>query len=403
MSDARVSTLDTLRGFALLGVLMVNLPWFGEDPIAAQGAAAPPSASRWDAVAEWVVAFSGHAKFFVLFSFLFGYGLALQIARAHDRGERLGPRFARRLAGIFVFGLLHATLLFVGDVLTLYALLGVWLWLVRHRSVASLLRMSAWAAGAAVLGYAALGFLSSLPLSPDEAAGEAAAAIVAQQAYLGTFVDAAAHRVGELPFAYPFLLLYNGPLAFAMFALGLAAGKARFFENLERHWPRLKRWFPPVLGLGVALNAIYATVGPLGGGAPAWAGAVAMALLAIGGPALCLAFVTLVIAAEKKPWFHLPSRWLQGTGRMSLTNYMGESVLAGFVFLGWGLGGHGQYGPATSLLLTPLLFAVLVLFSSLWLRVFRNGPEEWLLRTWTYLRPQQLLMRKSEPERGADR
>lgn len=387
-SQSRIDILDSLRGFALLGILAVNLPWF------AHSVYREPSLDRaGDAAAAWLVAFAGQAKFFVLFSFLFGYGLAVQIERAAARGEQLGPRYGRRLLGIFAFGVVHAVFLFVGDILTLYAALGVVLWLVRRWTVRSLVALAAAALALSVSSYAALGWLDAAA-STGGGAEIARLAAEADRAYSGSFLDASRQRLRDLVVVYPFLLLYNGPAALSMFALGLAAGKARLFSTLERHWPRLRRALPPMLALGVVGNAIYATVMTYSmvttaSSSPAWLTVAAMALAAVAAPALSFAYVVGLIsaeraAAERRRRFEPILRALRAAGRMSLTNYMGQSILAGFLFLGWGLGLYGRVGLLGCLLLTPVIFGVLVAFSSWWLRRFRNGPEEWLLRSWTY-------------------
>lgn len=213
---------------------------------------------------------------------------------------------------------------------------------------------------------------------------------MAQRAYGGSFLDAAGQRLRELPVVYPFLLAFNGPAALAMFALGLAAGKAGVFTDPDRFWPRIRRAFPYALVLGVVGNAVYAsaTVGPQGD-APAWAAAGVMALAAVSAPALAFVYGVAVlwavrrVRAGRRGMLERVLAWLRSAGRMSLTNYMGESLLAGELVGGWGLGLFGKLGPAACLAITPVLFGVLVAFSAAWLRAFRYGPEERLLRYWT--------------------
>ena len=385
-THGRIDTLDSLRGLALLGILAVNLTYFAHSIYAET-----VLVETGNVVASWLVAFFGQVKAFVLFAFLFGYGLAVQIERAAARGEALGPRYARRLVGIFAFGIVHAVFLFSGDVLTLYAALGVVLWAVRRWSPHRLVVLAAVSLAVASVGFGALGaFLGSGPIG----GGDEAAQLVVQAdaAFAGSFLDAAAQRLRDLPSVLPFLVLYNGPVSLAMFALGLAAGKVRLFSDTERYRATLLRALPWALVVGVAGNVAYATASALppamvaqvwGGPLPWWAGALSMAVVTVAGPALAFAYVVGVVEAERAGRLEWALRPLRAAGRMSLTNYLGESLLAGFVFFGWGLS-VGHLGLLECLLLTPVLFGVLVVFSRAWLQRFRSGPLEWALRSWTY-------------------
>lgn len=381
-TPGRIHTLDSLRGFALLGILVVNLPYFGHSIYVE-----PEIVGAADAAVTWLVAALGQVKAFSLFSFLFGYGLAVQMERAAARGEALGPRYARRLVGIFAFGVAHAVLLFAGDVLTIYAALGAVLWAVRGWSPRRLVGLAAASLGIAALGFGALGALTGQGMSGSL---DVALAARADAAFAGSFLDAAGQRLRDLPVMLPFLAVYNGPVALAMFALGLAAGKVGVFSEVDRWEPRLRRAVPWALAVAVPGNALYATVATWGVALPTWLNVVGTAGVVVAGPALTFAFLVGVVAAERSGRLAWALRPIRAAGRMSLTNYLGESLLAGFVFCGWGLGLWGEIGAVGCLLLTPVLFGVLVAFSTAWTRRFRNGPLEWLLRSWTYGRWQPL-------------
>ncbi|MCS1410841.1 MAG: hypothetical protein M2R45_04036 [Verrucomicrobia subdivision 3 bacterium] len=380
----RINYLDTLRGFSLLGILAVNLPWFSHNILAD-----PAVATTADRMAVWLVAFAGQAKFFVLFSFLFGYGMAVQLERSIEDGQPLGPRYFRRLTGLFLFGLIHAVFLFLGDILICYAILGTFLWFCRNWSIRNLLIASAIAYFLSIPGYGLLGAISALDAGPEWdnwlAQGD--------EAYLGSFWDAARQRTLDyFLFVLPIMILFNCVPVMAMFALGLAAGKARFFQSVDQHLPLLKRLLPWTVIVGVIGNALYATVftdfGSNAMPASIWSGVLAMTTLALSWPALAYSYMIGILLLERRtPAFRFLQP-LRSAGHMSLTNYMSQSVLAGFVFLGWGLGFYGKVGPMGCLLLTPVIYGILIAFSSIWLRYFHNGPEEWLLRCWTYWRWQ---------------
>ena len=131
MSD-RIETIDAVRGFALAGILVVNSlvfasTWYGTG-------LSTPDASWLDIFLESVVSAVFELKFYLLFSFLFGYSITLQIQSAERSGSNFIPRMLRRQAGLFVIGAIHAVVLFHGDILTTYAVLGLVLLALRNRT-----------------------------------------------------------------------------------------------------------------------------------------------------------------------------------------------------------------------------------------------------------------------------
>jgi uncharacterized protein len=361
---------DALRGFALVGICVVNLPWLASSP-----PAPPEGLSVLDGAARLLVSALFEGKFFVLFSLLFGFGFHRQLARVRA-GAAAPASYARRLSGLFVLGVLHAALLFAGDILVTYALLGAALWAVRDWPDARLLflaRLCLFLAAAA-FGLLAWGGGSAGPETAAAAAAEAAA----RRAYLGSFAEALAQRLQDLPLAAFVVLLFNWPLAFAAFCAGLVAGRRGLLEDPAR----LERALPPV-----PLLAAGAVVGNLASAASyrmpgGWA-AASGALLAVGAPCLSALYALALARAWRAPrgraWMEA---WLAPGGRMSLSNYLGQSVAANLVFAGWGLGLYGSLGPAALLPLALAIAAAGLAASSNWLRRFHTGPAEWVLRAW---------------------
>lgn len=359
----RSAFADALRGFALIGICVVNLPWL---------ASSPAERSALDGAARLVVAAFFEGKFFVLFSLLFGFGFQRQMARVRA-GRATTGEYARRLAGLFVFGVLHAALLFVGDILATYALLGAALWAMRGLPDARLLAV---AGSCVLLAAAAFALLAwGYAGSPDPGA---VAAVARRAAYLGGFADALARRLQDLPSAAREVLLFNWPLAFAAFCAGVVAGRRSLLDNPAR----LAGALPPV-----RLLAAGAVIGNLGAAAafrlPAGWNVAAYALLAVGGPCLAALYALALARAWRVPraraWM---GAWLAPAGRMSLSNYLGQSFAANIIFAGWGLGLYGSLGPASLLPLALTIAAAGLALSALWLRLFRTGPAEWLLRAW---------------------
>lgn len=379
-ADERSAFIDALRGFALVGICIVNLPFLA---MPARDLAAVPAGA--DALAQVATALLAEGKFFPLFSFLFGFGVALQAARVAT-GRLTPAAHARRLVGLAAFGAAHAVLLFPGDILLTYAILGALLWRIRAWPDRALLRLAALLIGAAALAYLVLALLIAGITAEDRAlaAAEARAAI---DAYRGSFLDGLAHRLRfDLPLAALVIVLFNWPIAFAAFCAGLVAGRRGLLADPERLAAAL-RPHAPALALGAVI----------GNGLPAlfpwWPPAVGVAtfpLLATGGPCLAALYALGLTRLWRDPRGQAVLMALVPAGRMSLTVYLGQSLLANALFMGWGLGLYGAVDRWALPLVALAIAAVLAGGAHLWLRRFRMGPDEWLLRSFTYGRWQRL-------------
>lgn len=137
--DERIQLIDILRGFALFGILLVNLELFSypvQQLLLGSGELMTPA----DRLAAWGIQVLAESKFYPIFAFLIGLGFALQVQRSETRGTHFVPLYLRRLLVLFLIGLAHAALIWVGDILVLYAVLGAILLLYRNHSPSALLR-----------------------------------------------------------------------------------------------------------------------------------------------------------------------------------------------------------------------------------------------------------------------
>ena len=134
----RIEVVDILRGFAIFGILTVNLLWFAH-PIYIEPAGIDPGSGTVDRVARWLISFFCLGKFYSLFSFLFGFGTAVQMIRAEARGTRFVRLYGWRLCVLLGIGLCHAVFLWAGDILVSYAILGFALLLFRKRRLSTLI------------------------------------------------------------------------------------------------------------------------------------------------------------------------------------------------------------------------------------------------------------------------
>jgi uncharacterized protein len=365
----RALALDALRGIALFGVLMVNLLTIFRVSLFQQfvpttgghGSAADQLVARVLVVGfEW--------KAFTLFSLLFGVGLAAQYERVRGRGIAFATYIARRLGFLLVLGLAHLFLVWNGDVLTLYAVIGA--------LAAPLLRLPVrvlLALGVALLVVHVL----PLPFPTPFASAEALQAHVAEanRVYgFGTFGEALAFRVREVrPIAA--LLLWTAPRTLGLFLLGASAWRAGLFRGEH----------PLLLRATSVLGLVF-------GGGVVWAessGAVdfrAWREVASRWGAIGLAFgygATVLVAFERASLARALALFAP-VGRMALTSYVTQSIVLGALFYGWGLGLFGRLGEAKAALIGVALFGVQLAVSALWLRRYRFGPIEWLWRSFTY-------------------
>lgn len=376
-ASGRDRSIDALRGFALFGVILVNVPFFAS-PIYA-GPNIEGALDAWAFNALMVLAVG---KFFLIFSFLFGFGFAASIAADRKNARTSGPRFTRRLTGLLLFGLLHAIFLFIGDILILYAMLGVLLWLARDLGPRTLLVLSGLTYLVAVGAQAAA--LTAPDLDGDGALARAT------EAYLGGFMEAVRFRLAEdLWIGQPFILIFNGPAALSMFLAGLALAKSAAFpgEPGQRSRPILG-WVLLSIGFIVSVASL-AWVGP-DFEAPSTLATVSEFVAAMArsaaAPMLSAGYGLLLIAAADRSPNSFWVRTLAVAGQMTLTGYLLHSVILAFVFGGWGLGLFGQVGAAACIAIGMAVYGTLIALFSLWKRVFRYGPDEWLLRSWIDLR-----------------
>src|SRR5688500_1977833 len=138
-ASARNETLDVLRGFALFGILLVNMALFSWPATYAVLTTEESWTTRADKIADWVVRFVAEGKFYPLFSFLFGWGMTVQMERAKSREGSFVRFFSRRLLVLLGIGLVHAFLIWEGDILMAYAVFGFLLLAFRNRRPRTLL------------------------------------------------------------------------------------------------------------------------------------------------------------------------------------------------------------------------------------------------------------------------
>ena len=385
----RIVTLDVIRGFALLGILVVNMASFSgrtafDEPMA-----------LWDQAAFFVVDVLFSGKFNSLFSMLFAVGFALQLERLEQRAGGADARwiYVRRLLVLFAIGIAHAILLWSGDVLHMYALLGFVLLFLRNASDRTLLVLLV--VLLLVPGLRSVALVLFAP--PDWTAVRLALGreyIAAANAAFGSgsYADAVMENWQLLRRTYltwmgfERMILLGYVLFLVTMLLGLLAGRHGWIQRATAHGAVVRRvqWWG--LGIGVGAGVLLAIADRFTEPAtPSLWAVLSRTSYSISRVALMIFYVATIVRLAQSPRW-LP--WLMplaAAGRMPLTNYLLQSVLCTAIFYAWGLGLWRQMGEALQLgLAFALFFGLQVPLSILWFRRFAYGPMEYLWRLASY-------------------
>ncbi|MEO8621208.1 MAG: DUF418 domain-containing protein [bacterium] len=385
----RIQALDVLRGVAVAGILMANvLVFFGLFVMPAQRAAALPSVAA-DNIALFFDKVFVDGKFYSVFSLLFGVGFGLQLARG---GDAALPRFKRRLRILLGIGAIHAVLIWAGDILMLYAMLGFTMPWFARKSNRELLK---WVVGLLAVPTAlyvvALLAWMLVPHGAAQAPGDMGppATMLAYFERIGT---------GGLKDAFFGNLVFLGgrwadlfatvrfPKVLGMFVLGLWTVRTGISQAPSSHRDVLVRW--SVLGWGVGLTtnviaAVALTRWPYLPPSPG--GLLGVVMQAVGVPMLAIGYAAtvglLVVDGHRVIAVFAP------VGRMALTNYLMHSLICVCLSYGFGLGLWWHTGASRAMAIGAAIIVVQIPLSALWLSRFRFGPVEWAWRRLTYGRP----------------
>jgi uncharacterized protein len=383
-SKDRLATLDILRGLALLGIFIMNMPSFSHSLFT------QPESGWVAALRQLFIA----GKFNAMFALLFGIGFALQFRRLEASDpSRAGRIYLRRLLVLMALGLLHAACFWAGDVLFVYSLLGLGLWLLRGAGDRVLLALIA----AGLLFPALAVFLRDWLLSPETEAN----AVLEYRALeasndlafgSGSFADAARENRRMLAWAYgsplglwsmaAFYVQMGTPLVF-----GYWVGRRGWVARLGELRSQLRRWQTAALTVGLSATLAFMAVG-IDTQEPTWPSALLNLLQTLGRLGLMLFYALTLARLVQQPGWQRRLAPLAAAGRMPLTNYLLQTALATFIFHGWGLGQWGRADIATQIGLAVALFALVQVPASVaWLQQFEQGPLEALWRLMTYGRP----------------
>jgi uncharacterized protein len=385
----RIQALDVLRGVAVGGILLANvLVFFGIFVMPPERAAALPTAA-WDNVATFLEHVFVDGKFYSVFSLLFGIGFGVQLTRG---GNAVLPRFKRRLRILLAIGAIHAFLIWAGDILMLYALLGFTLPWFARKSDRELLRwvVILLAVPTALYVVALAGWML---VGPGAAQASSGAAMPAQMlAYFerigrGGIKDA---FVGNLVFLggrwADLFASVRFPKVLGMFVLGLWTVRTGLALSPSSHRASLARWSALGWAIGLPTNIVAAWALHRWPYLPPSPGALlGVAMQAVGIPMLAIGYAAtiglLVVDGRRIVTVFAP------VGRMALTNYLMHSIICVVLSYGFGFALWWRIGPALAMAIAVAILLVQIPLSAWWLSRYRFGPVEWIWRRLTYGQP----------------
>ncbi|MFS0688461.1 DUF418 domain-containing protein [Sporosarcina sp. 179-K 8C2 HS] len=373
----RIESLDILRGFALLGIFIANMltfhsPYFYIDP---HSYFSTPS----DVASYKLINLFVEASFYPIFAMMFGYGLNMQYEKAIANGTSYVPMMARRMAILMGFGLIHALFIWSGDVLFTYALMGFIMlavvrvpkrWLLWIALIVYLLPTFLFIGGVYLL-------TKHDPNKLMEGFVDIQRIELAITAYAhGTYGEALVFRISE----WLFIGLTNSFIGIFMvlplIMLGAAFSKWKLFERAAVLKGRIA-----VVGIITLAAGIFIKSWPYIDGYEFYNRLIQQL---IGGPILAIGYACVIILLCTLPIFRTIFRPIGKAGRLSLTTYLMQSIIATFLFYGYGFGLYGKVDLETGTMIAVGIFAIQVIFAELWLLKFRMGPFEWLWRKGVY-------------------
>ena len=372
-------TPDVLRGFALLGILLVNIQFmalsseFGARGVWVQGIA--------NSIAAFILFAVFQGKFYLIFSFLFGYSAGYIVRK--QRANR--PRWIKRCIVLIMLGVLHFSLLWHGDIIFLYGLFGLLLVPFLFRTEKTLSVWSYVLYG--VFTVLLLGLATALII--DERVVTPTLPAAMPEATLdgvlrgGSYLDSIAPRIEMWMYAISGGLLLQGGFVFAAFLMGLRLARKQFL-SLVVDAPQNNRMIRRGLVFGLPLQILAAAIFMQNEYTAQPSEAVFLAAIAVtfvAAPLLSMAYIGIMrkLVAERPAVV----AWLAPAGRMSLTMYISQSVVTSLIFGPWGLGLFQEVAMWLVMMIAILVWLVLIAVAQIWLRTFTQGPLEWCVHAIT--------------------
>jgi uncharacterized protein len=385
--NKRISIVDVLRGIAVFGIFLVNVKYLSTPDQAFEQFNLLPKGdgSVNQAIRLMIEAFFS-GKFYPILSLLFGFGFYIIMQRAEQRGQKPYRFFFRRMLILFAFGALHMTFSYAGDVLHAYALLGCLLMLFYRRKTKTILT---WSVSIMAISLLMFGLQFIQPKAELQANNISNYALAEHHAAISVEITQKGNYLEWLPFHLQDTVLPNltlepitFPSIFMMMLLGFYFGRIGVFQRLNEYvgmFRKMRNIFGAVSLLTVTLLLMvrlhYMNIG-------AFEGSLAQVLVYGFGIYMSLFYLSSIVLLYQSQIGQKLLKPFQYVGKMTLTNYLLQSVISIILFVGLGLFAQLNYA---MILAVCLCVFIMETGLSLWcMKRFTYGPMEWLWRRLTY-------------------
>ncbi|MAV14018.1 MAG: hypothetical protein CMC28_03725 [Flavobacteriaceae bacterium] len=386
-STHRIDSLDLLRGFAVLGILIMNITSFSQVNIAYMN---PTIGAGLEGYNQYFHAFNyifADTRFMSIFSILFGAGVVLFTNNAEAKGKRVGALHYKRMFWLLLFGLLHAYFIWEGDILVAYAICGCLIYLLRKKTIRALLIMSI------ILFIVPLTFnlMTYYGMTVEElestfaffypSSEEIAREVKIMQ---GSFLEQMPIRLeNAIEFQTLVFMIETFWRTTSLMLLGMILYRKGILSANKSI-----SYYSKMILVGFGIGLIISLIGLNQSYDSGWPGPYVMSIGAnyklISGVFIAIGYIGFVMWCFKKGVFKKLQNRLQAAGRMAFTNYIGMSVICSLIFNGNGLALYGTLDRLQQFLVVVAIWVLILIVSPLVLRKYRYGPLEWLWRKLTY-------------------
>ena len=383
----RIHSLDLIRGFAVLGILIMNITNFSHVNVAYMN---PTIGAGLEGYNQYFHAFNyifADTRFMSIFSILFGAGVVLFTNNAESKGKRAGVLHFKRMFWLLFFGFVHAYLIWEGDILVTYAICGCLIYMLRKKTIRSLLIL-------AVILFAVpitFNLMTYYGLTMDELEStfaffhpsneQIATEIKIMQ---GSFIEQMPIRLeNAIEFQTFVFLIETFWRTTSLMLLGMILYRKGVLSA-----DKSLSYYNKMILIGFGIGLIVSLNGLNQSDDSEWSGTYVMSIGAnykiISGLFMAIGYIGLVIWCFKKGIFKKLQNRLQATGRMAFTNYIGMSIICTLIFNGHGLGLYGTLDRLQQFLIVVAIWVLILIVSPLVLKKYKFGPLERLWRKLTY-------------------
>jgi uncharacterized protein len=386
-STNRIHSLDLLRGFAVLGILIMNITSFSQVNIAYMN---PMIGAGLEGYNQYFHAFNyifADTRFMSIFSILFGAGVVLFTNNAEAKGKKVGTLHYKRMFWLLLFGLLHAYFIWEGDILVAYAICGCLIYLLRKKTIRALLIISI------ILFIVPLTFnlMTYYGMTAEELESTFAFFYPSSeeittevQIMQGSFLEQMPIRLeNAIEFQTLVFMIETFWRTTSLMLLGMILYRKGILSANKSI-----SYYSKMILIGFGIGLIISLTGLNQSYDSGWSGAYVMSVglnyKLISGVFIAIGYIGFVMWCFKKGIFKKLQNRLQSAGRMAFTNYIGMSLICSLIFNGHGLALYGTFDRLQQFLVVVSIWVLILIVSPLVLRKYRYGPLEWLWRKLTY-------------------